>query len=330
MGAYVKVRVLALHILQRVGVGHQVTADAVGVDELLNPRHLVDLVHRINLDICAPADGLIRNAQGFKDLIVKVLLAQEQLMHDTQEFAAACSLNDAVVIGGGQRDRFADSVLRQCFLAGPLKCGGILKGTGADDAGLSLREPGNGVHCADAAGVSQRNGGAGIVVSAQLPGAGLLHQLFVGMPEVREVHVLGFFYVRYNQQARTVRPGHIDCQAKIDMGGLNGRRLAVDDVVVDVLRGKLCQRADDRVPDEVGERDLSSARTLQMVVDDHAVVDQQLGWNGPDAGGRGNGQACVHVGGDGLGWSAEDVYRVFVHVRITVGLGKLCGDGRRR
>ena len=38
----VEVGVRALHVLERVGVGHQVAADAEGVDELLHAGGLVD------------------------------------------------------------------------------------------------------------------------------------------------------------------------------------------------------------------------------------------------------------------------------------------------
>jgi hypothetical protein len=72
------------------------------VDQLLDPGDLVDLVGRVHLQVRAPAHGLVRNAQGFEDLVVEVLCAEEQRVDELEEFAAAGTLDDAVVIGGGQ------------------------------------------------------------------------------------------------------------------------------------------------------------------------------------------------------------------------------------
>ena len=60
---HVEVGVGPLRVLQRVGVGHQVAADPVGVDELLDPRGLVEVVLVGRGDVLRPADRLVGDAQ---------------------------------------------------------------------------------------------------------------------------------------------------------------------------------------------------------------------------------------------------------------------------
>ena len=79
--------------------------------------------------------------------------------------------------------------------------------------------------------------------------------------------------------------------ARLDQVGL-----AVDHLEAVVhLRHRL-ERLDQREADDVGERDLAAARAGQVVVDDDAVVDQQLDRDGADARRGRDGQAGVHVG----------------------------------
>src|SRR5690606_29914704 len=93
-----EVMVLALLVGERVDVGHEVAAHAVGVDELLHARRLVDALGEVDRDIRVPADGRVRNAQRREDVLVEAVLTDEQLMHDLQELARARALDDAVVV----------------------------------------------------------------------------------------------------------------------------------------------------------------------------------------------------------------------------------------
>ena len=303
---------LALDVLERIGVRHEVAADAVGVDELLDPGDLVDLVGRVHLQVRAPAHGLVGDAQGLEDLVVEVLRAQQELVHQLQELAAAGTLDDAVVIGGGQREDLADGVVRDDLLAGTLELGRVVQCADADDGGLALGQARHRVHGSDAAGVGQRHRGAGVVVRRQLAGAGALDQVLVGVPELGEVEGLRLLDVRDHEQAGAVGLGHVDGDAEVHVRRLDRDRLAVDLVVVDVHRGELGQGADDGVADQVREGDLAAAGAGQVGVDDHAVVDQQLRRDGAHAGGGRNLQAGDHVGGDGLGRAAEDGDDVFL------------------
>ena len=329
VGEDVQVRVLALDVLQRIGVRHEVAADAVGVDQLLDPGDLVDLVGGVDLQVRAPAHGLVRDAQGLEDLVVEVLRAQQELVHELQELAAAGTLDDAVVIGGGQREDLADGVVRDDLLAGALELGRVIQCADADDGGLALGEARHGVHGADAARVGQGHGGARVVIGGQLAVAGALDQVLVGVPELGEVEGLRLLDVRHHQQAGAVRLGHVDGDAEVHVCRLDRDGLAVHFVVVDVHGGELGQRTDDGVADQVREGDLAAAGAGQVGVDDHAVVDQQLRRDGADAGGGGNLQAGDHVGGDGLGRSAEDGDDVLFGCRGGLDvLGQLCRDRR--
>src|SRR6266516_3624589 len=82
-----RVRMLALAVLERVGVGHQVAAHPVGVDQLLNPGGLGDIVLVTGLDVAHPAHRLIGNPQRLEDLVVAAVLAEQQLMDSAQELA---------------------------------------------------------------------------------------------------------------------------------------------------------------------------------------------------------------------------------------------------
>src|SRR3569833_2112027 len=78
---HVEVGVAALGVLQRVGVGHQVAAHAVGVDQLVHPGDLGDVVLVRGADVLYPADRLVRDPQRLEDLVVEPVLAEQQPVH---------------------------------------------------------------------------------------------------------------------------------------------------------------------------------------------------------------------------------------------------------
>ena len=95
----VEVGVLALAVLQRVGVGHDVAADPVGVDQLEDAGGLGDVVVVADVDVLEPADRLVGDAQRLEDLVVEAVLAEQQLVDDPQELAGGGALDDPVVVG---------------------------------------------------------------------------------------------------------------------------------------------------------------------------------------------------------------------------------------
>ena len=204
-------------VLQRVGVGHQVAAHAVGVDELLHAGGLVDVVVVRGVDVLDPADRLVGDAQALEDLVVEAVLAEQQLVHDPQEVAGLRALDDAVVVGAGQREDLGDGVAVERLLAGALPLGGVLQRADADDRALARHQARHRVDGADGARVGQRDRGALEVLDGELAAAGLADDVLVGGPEVGEVHRLGGLDRGHQQLAGAVGLGEVDGQAEVDV-----------------------------------------------------------------------------------------------------------------
>ncbi len=124
----------ALHVFERVDVGHEVAAHAEGVDELLHARRLVDALGEVDVDVAGPPDGRVRDPQRREDVVVEAALADEQLVHDLEEFARARTLDDAVVVGARERDDLPDRELVERLVARALELGRVLERASADDA----------------------------------------------------------------------------------------------------------------------------------------------------------------------------------------------------
>ena len=59
-------------------------------------------------------------------------------MDSLQELSGTSTLDDAMVIGAGQRQDFRDGVIGNDLLAGALEFGRVVKGTHADNGCLAL------------------------------------------------------------------------------------------------------------------------------------------------------------------------------------------------
>ena len=111
-------------------------------------------------------------------------------------------------------------------------------------------------------------------------------------------------------------------------------RLAVDHLVAVVHLRVGLQRLHHRVADQVGVGHLAAAGPAQVVVDHHALVDQQLDRQRADAGGGRHGQRAVHVlGGAGrrarAGWSDRLLQRHVRPVRRVGRVGRHAAAGAR-
>ncbi len=104
-------RVAALPELQRVDVGHEVAEVAVGVDQAEDPGAARDRAGPVVADVAGPADRGVRHPQGVEDLVVEVVLADQQLVHPTEELPGLRALDDPVVVGGGERGHLRDAQL---------------------------------------------------------------------------------------------------------------------------------------------------------------------------------------------------------------------------
>ena len=303
VGLHVEIVVAALAVLQRIGVGHQVAAHPVGVDHLHDPGLLGDLVLVIGADVLCPADRLVRDPQRAEDVVVEAVLAEQQGVQPGQVLAGLGALDDPVVIGRGQRHDLGDAHVAEPVGIGALELWRVLHRADADDRALALHQARHRVVGADGAGVGQGDGGAGEVLERELAGPGLLDHLLVRGPELGEVEGLAALDAGHQELAGAVLLGQVDGQPEIDMGRHDHCRLAVDHVVAVVHRRHALQRLHHGVPDEVGVGDLAAAGPPKVVVDHHALVDQQLDRQRPDAGRGRHRQRDVHVLG-GTGRSA--------------------------
>ena len=141
VGGHVQVGVAALLVLQRVGVGHDVAAHPVGVDQLEDARLLGDVLLVAVRDVRGPADRLVRDPQRLEDLVVEALLAEQQLVQAAQELAGLGALDDPVVVRRGQRHHLADRELGHRLVGRALVLRRVLHRADADDAALAGHQP---------------------------------------------------------------------------------------------------------------------------------------------------------------------------------------------
>ena len=328
VAGHVEVRVRTLLVLQRVDVGHQVPAHTVGVDQFLHACGLGDLIVVAQGDVVGPADRLVGDAQRTEDVDVEVLFAEQQLVDAPQELAALGALDDPVVVGRGQREDLADPLPDDVLLGGALELGRVLHRADPDDDPLAWHQPRHRVDRADRAGVGQARGGAGEIVDPEFAGASPVDEVLVGVPERGEVHVLRVLDARDEQLPGAVALLHVDRDAEPDAFVLDHGGLAVDLGVGHVHARHGLHGLDHGVADQVGEADLPLALAAQVVVDHHAVVDQQLRGDGPDAGGRRDAEAGLHVRDDARRGAAQHGGLLRLHLwRRRLG-GDRLGFGR--
>ena len=128
---------------QRVEVGDQVAAHAVDADQL-GDRHLLG-EHRLfavdRVGVGPPLDRLVRHVERVEDVLVEVVLAEQQLVHPLEEQAGLGTLDDAVVVGAGDRDDLADAERAEVATVGALELGRVVDAADADDDGLAGHQP---------------------------------------------------------------------------------------------------------------------------------------------------------------------------------------------
>ena len=172
---------------ERVEVGDEVAAHAVDADEV-GHRHLL-LEHRLlavdGVDVAPPLHGLVGHAEGAEHLVVEAVGAEQQLLDALEEQPRLRALDDAVVVGGADRDDLRHAEVGERDRVGRLPLRGVVEAADADDHALARHEPRHRLLRADRAGVGEGDGGAGEVVRAELVGADLADELLVGAPEAR-------------------------------------------------------------------------------------------------------------------------------------------------
>src|SRR5690606_13304244 len=121
-----------------------------------------------------------------------------------------------------------------------------------------------------------------------------------------EVEALRRLDARHHQAAGAVGTGHVDGEAEVHVLALEEEGLALlVDVEAVVHVRDLGDRLDHGPADEVGEGDLASTVALEVVVDHHAVVEQELDRHVAHGGRGGDGEGLAHVAHDRGGRAAE-------------------------
>src|SRR4051812_45496816 len=128
--------------VQRVDVGDEVAAHAVGVDEFEDARLLHDLVapavaaEERRVEVARPAHRPVRDAEVAEDVDVEVVLAEQQLVDVREKGARLRTLDDTVVVGRRDVDDLADAEERERLRRHRVVLGRILDGAGGDDGRL--------------------------------------------------------------------------------------------------------------------------------------------------------------------------------------------------
>ena len=295
--AGIRLRQARLVPAQRVGVRDQVATRAVCLDELHDAGVLVNAGIR---QVLCPAQRGVGDFEGFEDFVPK-LIVDKQLRNVTQELTGLCTLDDTVVIGGGQGDQLAHAKLSQAVLGGACELCRVIHRTNANDGALALGQTRDGVAGTNAARVGQLDGHTGEVIHGQLAHAGAVHDVFVCIDELVEGERLTLLNGGNHQVAGTVLTRQVNSQPQVDVLRLyrEGLLLFLAVVLVHVRVQLGC--LDDGVTNDVGKGDLAAAGALQVIIDQGAVLKHELDRHVTHGGSRGNLKRLVHV----LGNSAE-------------------------
>ncbi len=191
MGAHVKVAVIRprqarLAPIKRVDVCDEVTAGAVSLDELHDAGVLVYAGVR---HVLCPAERSVGHAHGLEDFIPEGVIIDE-LADGAQELAGLRTLDDTVVVGGGQSDEAAHAQVSEAVCRGASELGRVIHRTDTDNRARTLGEAGDGVAGTNAARVGEVDGHAREVIHGQLVLAGTRDDVLVGVEELGKGLVL--------------------------------------------------------------------------------------------------------------------------------------------
>ena len=193
--AVVRNRHAGLYPVQRVDVGEEVAARAVGLDQLHDAGILINTGVG---QILGPAHGGVRHAHDVENVVPEVIIDQ-QAAHGAEEFTGLRALDDAVIVGRGDGDELADTEFCEAILGSTLELSGVVHGADTDDGALALSQARDGVAGADTTGVGERNGHTGEVFTCELACAATVDDVFVGFDELGEGKGLTFADCRDNQ-----------------------------------------------------------------------------------------------------------------------------------
>src|SRR5205085_3395265 len=145
--------------VQRIDVCDQMSAHAIRIDQLKHARLFDDVLALMvaaeerRVVVARPTHRLVRNAEVAEDVDIKILLAQQQLVHVREECARLRALNDAMIVSRRDRHRLADAELRQRLSRHRVILGRILNRARRDDDRLPGHQTRRRSDRADGAGV---------------------------------------------------------------------------------------------------------------------------------------------------------------------------------
>ena len=300
-------------VAKRVGIGEQVAADAIGIDELNDGSFFGNVgVSRSGAEatgrdllIGLPAHGHVRDFEVAEKFFVERIFAEQELVELSEECAGLCALDDAVIVGAGDGENFTEAEESFGFVTGGGEFGRVIDGAGGDDGALSGHEARDGAEGADGAGISERDGGRFEIGDLQFICAGAGDDVVVSGDELRESHGISVFDVRDFERAGTVFGGDVDGEADVDlrMDDAKGFTAVFGEGVVE--GGVGFDRLDDGPGDQVREAEFAAALGGATLIDDVAIFFDDTDGELALRGGNRDGEAGGHVLGDAGGDTAQ-------------------------
>ena len=105
------------------------------------------------------------------------------------------------------------------------------------------------------------------------------YNVVVGSEKLAEAKLVSALDIWNQQRARAVFLRYIDGHAKIDAGALQSDRVAIYDVEAVIELRKLVERAQQGLGDHVRVRRFAAIVFLKILIDEAAVLVEQLYWN---------------------------------------------------
>ena len=87
-----------------------------------------------------PMNGLVRNLEVAKNLLVESVFAFEQRLQTAQEGAGLGALHHPMIVGAGDRHHFAQAQLSPQLVGHAVILGRIVDGAGGDDRALARHQ----------------------------------------------------------------------------------------------------------------------------------------------------------------------------------------------
>ena len=155
-------------------------------------------------DINAPPQWFVGYAQGFEDLVVEILLPEQQLVDDPQEFSGLGALDNAVIIGGCERGDLGDSEVVDMEQGSSLELRRVVDAPDPQNHSLPIHQARYGMVGSDTAGIGDGDGCPGEISHGEVAGACFGDNLFVVCPELCEVEFLASLDVGNQELAGAV------------------------------------------------------------------------------------------------------------------------------